>query len=70
MIGTVVEILDADHVLVEFAGANGVALAIAPVPVAHLRVVMSSVDQMQAFMRAAVPVAELDLKALIEDGRA
>ncbi|PKO86087.1 MAG: hypothetical protein CVU18_16750 [Betaproteobacteria bacterium HGW-Betaproteobacteria-12] len=70
LIGTVVEILDMDHVLVEFAGADGVALAIAPVPVAQLRGVVSSVDQMQAFMRAAVPVADLNLKALIEDGRA
>jgi hypothetical protein len=72
LIGTVVEILDVDHVLVEFAGADGMALAIAPVPVpvAHLRGDVSSVDQMQAFMRAAVPVAELDLKGLIEAGRA
>lgn len=31
---------------------------------------VAAVAEMQAFMQAAVPVADLDLKALIEDGRA
>lgn len=35
-VGTVVEELDADHVLVEFADVNGVAYAIAPMPVGQL----------------------------------
>lgn len=35
-VGTVVEELDRDHVLVEFADLNGVAYAIAPIPVDQL----------------------------------
>lgn len=35
-VGTVVEELDADHVLVEFADVNGVAYALAPMPVGQL----------------------------------
>jgi len=35
-VGTVVEELDADHVLVEFADANGITYAIKPIPVALL----------------------------------
>ncbi|WP_085938689.1 DUF4926 domain-containing protein [Aromatoleum aromaticum] len=35
-VGTVVEELDADHVLVEFADVNGVAYGIAPMPVGQL----------------------------------
>jgi antitoxin (DNA-binding transcriptional repressor) of toxin-antitoxin stability system len=31
---------------------------------------IAAVGQMRAFMEAAVPLADLDLKALIEDGRA
>lgn len=37
-VGTVVEELDGEHVLVEFADLNGVAYAIAPMPVAQLMV--------------------------------
>lgn len=42
------------------------------VPAEHNKHVdaVAAVAEMQAFMRAAVPVADLDLKALIEDGRA
>ena len=35
-VGTVVEVLDADHVLVEFSALNGVAFALAPMPVTQL----------------------------------
>lgn len=35
-VGTVVEALDADHVLVEFPDVSGVAYAIAPLPVSQL----------------------------------
>lgn len=35
-VGTVVEELDCDHVLVEFADVNGVAYVIAPMPVGQL----------------------------------
>lgn len=35
-VGTVVEELDNDHVLVEFADLHGVAYAIAPIPVGRL----------------------------------
>lgn len=35
-VGTVVEELDCDHVLVEFADMNGVAYAVAPIPVGQL----------------------------------
>ena len=35
-VGTVVEELDSDHVLVEFADLNGVAYAISPMPVGQL----------------------------------
>jgi len=35
-VGTVVEELDADHVLVEFSDVNGVAYALAPMPVGQL----------------------------------
>ena len=35
-VGTVVEELDNGHVLVEFADVNGVAYAIAPIPVGQL----------------------------------
>lgn len=36
-IGTIVELLDAQTVLVEFAGTDGVARAEVPVPVVQLR---------------------------------
>lgn len=35
-VGTVVEALDNDHVLVEFADLNGVAYSIEPMPVGQL----------------------------------
>lgn len=35
-VGTVIEELDRDHVLVEFADLNGIAYAIAPIPVGQL----------------------------------
>lgn len=35
-VGTVIEELDADHVLVEFADVNGVAYALAPIPAGQL----------------------------------
>lgn len=35
-VGTVVEELNSDHVLVEFADLNGVAYAISPIPVGQL----------------------------------
>lgn len=35
-VGTVVDELDCDHVLVEFADVNGVAYAIEPMPVGQL----------------------------------
>ncbi len=35
-VGTVVEVLDVDNVLVEFAGPNGVAYAIEAVPVSEV----------------------------------
>ena len=35
-VGTIVEKLDSDHVLVEFADLNGIAYATLPVPVAQL----------------------------------
>lgn len=35
-VGTVVEVLDTDHVLVEFSALNGVAFALAPMPVTQL----------------------------------
>lgn len=35
-VGTVVEALDADHVLVEFADVSGVAYAVAPLPAGQL----------------------------------
>lgn len=70
VIGAVVEVLDSEHVLVEFAGTDGVAWAIEPVPIAHLRVVALAADEMRAFIQAAAPVTDLDIKGLAEDGRA
>lgn len=35
-VGTIIEELDGDNVLVEFAGRDGVAYAIAPIPVDKL----------------------------------
>lgn len=35
-VGTVVEQLDGDHVLVEFANLDGIAYAILPIPAEHL----------------------------------
>jgi len=35
-VGTVVEALDVDHVIVEFADVSGVAYALAPIPVRQL----------------------------------
>lgn len=44
-VGTVVETLDADHVLVEFAGEDGVAMAVEPVPVRWLQPVSAGVEE-------------------------
>ncbi|AXS80153.1 DUF4926 domain-containing protein [Dechloromonas sp. HYN0024] len=35
-VGTVVEVLDAEHVLIEFAGPDGVTFAVQSVPAANL----------------------------------
>ncbi len=35
-VGTILEALDDDHVLVEFADLNGIAYAISPIPVKQL----------------------------------